>query len=56
MVTDLRTGDQPLDSLNQVDFEAIADPGPAAPLDPELTIAEVRAPSSRGVRDGDDPS
>ncbi len=45
-----------VDSLAEVDFDAIADPGPAAPSDPELTIAEDRAPSSRGVRDGGGPS
>ena len=50
--TQARSGDEPLDSLRQVDFGAIADPGPGAPLDPELTIVEDRSPSSRGLRGG----
>jgi hypothetical protein len=52
---ELRSGEAILDTLNHVDFGAIADPGPGLPLDPELTIAEDRAPSSRGSRDGVGP-
>ncbi|APW60837.1 serine/threonine-protein kinase [Paludisphaera borealis] len=51
---DRETDREALDSLNHVDFQAIARPGPREPLDPELTIAEDRGHPARLLPHGYD--